>query len=63
MSLLIVVVALFLNSTTGETAQAVQEVPSLTECAKVINDNREPKSLGDGQLWYMVKAECRVVQQ
>lgn len=60
--LVIVALAFFVNGDTGESAQAMAVVPSVTECAKLINENREPKQASDGSLWYMTDATCQVIE-
>ena len=62
MHLVIVALAIFVNGNTGESAQAMAVVPSVTECAKLINDHRTPIEADDGSLWYMTQAECKVIQ-
>jgi hypothetical protein len=61
-TLIIVALGVFMNGQTGETVDAIARVSSVTACAQVINDNREPRVMEDGT-WYLVQAECRVVEQ
>jgi hypothetical protein len=62
-TLLFAAVGLFYNPAAGEKQEAVQQVSSVTECAQVINDNREPKVMSDGSTWYLIDATCIVVEK
>ena len=61
--LLVVALGIFVNGTTGEAVQAIAQVDSVTQCAELINANREPRQAEDGSTWYLTAAECRVVEQ
>ena len=60
--LVIVAMGIFVNGTTGDSAQAIAQVPSVTDCAKLINANRETRESDDGTLWYLTEAECKVIE-
>lgn len=61
-TLIIVALGLFFNPTTGDQQTAISQVPSVIDCANLINGNREPRDTPDGT-YYLVVAECRVVEQ
>lgn len=63
--LVIAAVGIFINPATGQQEQAVARMPSLTACANVINQNREPRTIDEGPYagtWYLTKAECVVLK-
>lgn len=60
--LVIVAVGIFVNGQTGDSAQAMAQVASVTDCAKLINENREPRQAEDGSMWYLTQATCKVIE-
>lgn len=66
MHVIIMAFALFLNPATGEQIPAQAQVESVQECADVLNANRTPKVVEEGEYagtWYMVKSVCAAAQE
>ncbi len=63
-TLLFAAVGVFFNPVTGDTQRAIAEVPSITACANLINDNRNPDGMEtDKGTYYLIDAQCIVLEQ
>lgn len=59
-TLVILILGLFVNGTTGESVIVAGEAPSVIACANAINAARHPIADQDGTLWYLTDAQCAV---
>jgi hypothetical protein len=45
----------------GVCTQQAAQVDSITQCAEMINASRDPVTDSDGNVWYMVRGQCKVL--
>ena len=62
-TLIFFAIATFTGMHTGDTAQGVAQVHSVTECARVVNAYRTQPIEGNGDTYYMTDAKCVVVER
>lgn len=60
-ALIFYAIGIFFNPQTGDTQQAIALVSSVSECAQLVNDNREP-IVTDKGTYYLIDALCGAVE-
>lgn len=64
--LLFAAIGTFTNAQTGAQTQAFAQVDSLSQCVEILNGNREPIVVPDGDnagTWYLTDGKCVVVER